>query len=195
MGGLVRKAFAPNLRVMQFFGLYPSRKYKILYKIYAYIYYFILIVPPPILTSLYFVFGENIDLAFVAQNVFAIAETGCFVFKAFQFIKNAEKIRKCLYMMENSIFMTYTRTQAHIVDKYISVCTRNSYFFLFLCSLTAVTWSIAPLFGKEYKLPLDIWLPYDIDITSGGRAYVLSYIFVVLGKYLVCFYFINFTFF
>ncbi|CAH1374418.1 unnamed protein product [Tenebrio molitor] len=179
MGGLVRKTFALNLRVLQFFGLYPSRNYKTLYKTYAYIFYFIFIVPPPILTSLYFVFGENVDLALVAQNAFAIAETGCFVFKLLQFIKNAEKIRKCIYMMENSIFLTYTQAQEHIIDEYISVCTRNSYFFLFFCILTAVSWAIVPLFGKEYKLPLDIWLPYDI--TSGGRSYILSYIFIVLG--------------
>jgi hypothetical protein len=180
MGGLVRKTFALNLRVLQFFGLYPSRNYKTLYKTYAYIFYFIFIVPPPILTSLYFVFGENVDLALVAQNAFAIAETGCFVFKLLQFIKNAEKIRKCIYMMENSIFLTYTQAQEHIIDEYISVCTRNSYFFLFFCILTAVSWAIVPLFGKEYKLPIDIWLPYDI--TSGGRSYILSYIFIVLGE-------------
>ncbi|KAJ3656604.1 hypothetical protein Zmor_015671 [Zophobas morio] len=179
MTQLVRKLFSLNLSVMRLFGFYPTKNYKNIYRVYAYTVYIFFVVPTPILTSLYLLFGENVDLALVAQNAFSIGETGCFVFKLLQFIRNSDKIRRCIYMVESPIFTNYVKTQEQIMDDCVHVCTRNSNFFQFFCILTAASWAAVPLFGKEYRLPLDIWLPYDV--TRGGLPYILSYIFLVSG--------------
>ncbi|XP_063912010.1 odorant receptor Or1-like [Zophobas morio] len=164
MTQLVRKLFSLNLSVMRLFGFYPTKNYKNIYRVYAYTVYIFFVVPTPILTSLYLLFGENVDLALVAQNAFSIGETGCFVFKLLQFIRNSDKIRRCIYMVESPIFTNYVKTQEQIMDD---------------CVHVSASWAVVPLFGKEYRLPLDIWLPYDV--TRGGLPYILSYIFLVSG--------------
>ena len=179
MTELVRQLFSLNLTVMRLLGLYPTKKYKIIYKVYAYIVYIFFIVPVPVLPSLYLLLGENVDLALIAQNAFSIGETTCFVFKLLQFIRNADKIRKCIYLVESPIFTNYAKTQDQIMDDCVHVCTRNAKFFHFFCILTAGSWAVVPLFGNEYKLPLDVWLPYDT--TGGGLPYTLTYIFMVTG--------------
>ncbi|XP_063912009.1 odorant receptor Or1-like [Zophobas morio] len=182
MTELVRQLFSLNLTVMRLLGLYPTKKYKIIYKVYAYIVYIFFIVPVPVLPSLYLLLGENVDLALIAQNAFSIGETTCFVFKLLQFIRNADKIRKCIYLVESPIFTNYAKTQDQIMDDCVHVCTRNAKFFHFFCILTAGSWAVVPLFGNEYKLPLDVWLPYDT--TGGGLPYTLTYIFMVTGVFI-----------
>ncbi|XP_063912008.1 odorant receptor Or1-like [Zophobas morio] len=155
---LVKSIFGVNLLVMRVLGFYPPRKF---------------------LSTLYLVTDPNLNLDKVADSAFIICQLGCFIIKMLPFLLNGKEIRESIYMMEHETFVKFTREQEHIIQDCRKMCRRTSYLFLSFCSACLTTWAITPLFEKEPKLPIDVWLPYDFG--KNKKLYLISYLYTFAG--------------
>ncbi|KAJ3656609.1 hypothetical protein Zmor_015673 [Zophobas morio] len=164
---------------MRVLGFYSPRKYKHLYKLYTFAVYCMFTVLVPILSSLYLIMDPHVDLDKVADNAFVICQLGCFIIKMLPLMFNGEEIRKSIYMMEHPIFMIVTKGQETIIEDCRTTCRRTSLLFLVFCMLCIVTWGITPFFESDYKLPIDIWLPYDV--TKNSVVYFMTFFYVLAG--------------
>ncbi|RZC38331.1 7tm 6 domain containing protein [Asbolus verrucosus] len=179
MEGLVKKSFSANLRVMRLLGFYPPQKYRKLYKIYAYGVYCFFTILIPALASLKLLLETDISLAQISENAFLVCQTGCFVVKFLPFIKSEDQIRRSIFTLECPLFAIYTKKQETIINECIEICRRNCRVFLSVCTITFFFWAITPFFMGGFKLPMDIWLPFDNQ--SGLGLYLFSFAFVVAG--------------
>ncbi|KAJ3656608.1 hypothetical protein Zmor_015673 [Zophobas morio] len=164
---------------MRVLGFYSPRKYKHLYKLYSFTVYCMFIVLIPVLSSLYLIMDPHVDFDKVADNVFVICQLGCFIIKMLPLMFNAEEVRKSIYMMEHTLFMIVTKEQEIIIEDCRTTCRRTSLLFLVFCMLGFVTWGITPFFEGDYKLPIDVWLPYDV--TQNSVVYFMTFFYVLAG--------------
>lgn len=179
MEEIVGRSFRINFLVMQILGFYPPQKYKMLYKIYAYVVYCAFTILIPVLAALDLLLEEDVDLEQVSDNAFLVCETGCFIIKFLPFIKNVEKIKKSVFMIEHPLFHIYTKSQEYLIDECVTICRRNCRLFLTICIITLVNWAITPFFLPGDNLPIEIWLPFNYK--ANKKLYILSFVFVVAG--------------
>jgi hypothetical protein len=181
--GLVKKSFSVHLSTMRVLGFYPTRNHNKLYKIYAYLVYCLLTVPVPTLAVVYLLTEENVTLTKVSDNAFLICQVGCFIAKFVPFWKNADKIRESLYKLENPIFRNYTKRQENIINESTRICVRNCWLNVILVSAALASWATTPFFRSmgKFRLPVEVWLPYDV--TRNSTAFYFTYCYVVASKY------------
>ncbi|RZB40937.1 7tm 6 domain containing protein [Asbolus verrucosus] len=179
MAGLVKQFFGFNLIVMRILGFYPPRKYNIFYKIFATSAYCLFTVSVPVLASIHLLTAEDVDTAQVSDNSFMVIQIGCFIFKLLPFINNANKIRKCIYILENPLFNQFTEKQEKLIRKCKRICRQVSWLFFGFCFFSFILWAIVPLFGDVRNFPIDIWLPFDAKLRNW--TYVSTYIFISIG--------------
>ncbi|RZC40935.1 7tm 6 domain containing protein, partial [Asbolus verrucosus] len=170
-----------TLRIMRILGLYPLQRHKKLYTLYAYVVYCFLTVPVPTLATVYLFTAENVTLAQISDNAFLICQLGCFIAKFLPFMRNADKIRRSIYMLESPIFLNCTKKQEAILNEHIRICRRNAWLNLILVSFSVGSWAIAPFVRNKntYQLPLHVWLPYNA--TSNAKTYFTTYFCVIAG--------------
>ncbi|RZC35895.1 uncharacterized protein BDFB_003881 [Asbolus verrucosus] len=179
MGGIVKESFSVNLRVMRAFGLYPPKKHKCLYKLHGFFMYGLFIVSIVLLGCLYLLLEENIDIVQVADNAFLISEMGCYIIKLLPFINNGDQIKRCIHYFESPFFRVSSDKQKKIIDDCNRTCRKISSIFLIFVTCAVTSWAIKPFFWKHYRLPVDVWLPFDA--TSSPHIYYPVYSFLVLG--------------
>ncbi|KYB29104.1 Odorant receptor 94a-like Protein [Tribolium castaneum] len=179
MKGLVEKSFRVNLLVMQVMGFYPPQKYKSLYKIYTYVVYCAFTTLIPVLATLELFLAENINLEQISDNAFIVCEAGCFIIKYLPFVRNADKIKKSLFLIERPMFHIYTKRQEHIIEECVAICRRNCRLFLTFCTITVINWSITPFFLPGNNLPVEIWSPFEHK--ASRKFYFLSFVYIVAG--------------
>lgn len=181
MTEIINKSFGINLIVMSVFGMYHfGNNMNSFKKICAYCMFFLFTIPIPILGSLYFFFEENIDLVELHNNGFLIAEMVCNLTKYLSFIKNVNRIKKCIHYLELPIFVTKTEKQKKIINASIWICKRNSRIFLISVVAANVFWAARPLLEVQQKFPIEIWLPFDSK--SNLFIFYSIYFFLVIGK-------------
>lgn len=183
MTNTIKQLFGINLNIIRFFGYYPPTKNKILYKIYSWIMYWAFTVPVPVITLTYLLKEENVNLELISQNAFAICETTSFVLKLLQFILKSDKIYHSLCLVNGPIFdMVLQKSDTNItfLNDCINECTRNVKLFVAFCIITTISWAIVPVYEEGYKLPLDVWVPYDYS--HGGTTYIWTFSYLVIGR-------------
>ncbi|RZC39725.1 7tm 6 domain containing protein, partial [Asbolus verrucosus] len=180
MTDAIKRSFNVNLSVMQAFGLYSAAEESTcLYKVMGYSMYCLFMFPIPIFGTLYLVLDENFDMMQLNDNAFLIAEIVCQFTKLFPFIHNANRIKTCIHYFEAPFFLLSRQKQLDILNKYSRICQRNSKLFLSAVITINIIWASKPLFGKEYKLPVDLWLPFEL--VAEPRAYYSIYLFLVIA--------------
>ncbi|RZC32666.1 7tm 6 domain containing protein, partial [Asbolus verrucosus] len=179
MKGIIKQSFSINLRLMGAFGLYPPETSGFLYKVQAYFLYSAFTLPIPILGTLYFILDEEINAA-LDGNAFLIVEMACQITKLFTFIRNGDKIRKCIHYFEKPFFANYTDKQKKIIDRCSRICRRNSIIFLVSIIGGNIFWATRPFFSKEQKFPVDVWFPYNP--MAGTKIFYSVYLFLVMGN-------------
>lgn len=112
------------------------------------------------------------------QLVVFLAEAVASCFKTLSFLRNGHKIKKCIHYFETPDFAFQTPGEKKIVDECVRICERNVKIYFVALSVAVNSWFVLPIVEQSQKLPIDIWLPYEIDDPA---VYYLSYVFVVAG--------------
>lgn len=178
-----KKLFGINLKIVQFLGYYPPTKNKLLYKIYSWTMFWFFTFPVPIITLTFLLKKENVNLELISQNAFAICETTSFVLKLFHFIVNSEKIHYSVCLVNLPICDSLSQNSeanTAMLNECINECKRNVKLFVSFCIIATISWAIVPFYENGYKLPLDVWVPYDYS--HGGPAYTWTFSYLVIGK-------------
>jgi hypothetical protein len=162
MTNIIQESFGVNLSVLKALYLYTSEKATRSYKVRAFVIYFLFIFYVPILGMLYFVLEENIDMKRVGDNAFVLAEVCCYTTKLLPFITKAQRIKNCIHYFESPHFVTFGKNQKIIIDDCVSICKRNSWIFIISLTGGFLLWAIKPFFLKDYRLPIDVWLPVNL---------------------------------
>lgn len=179
MNDLVKKSFSGPLKILRFWGLYPPKNQKTLYKIYSKIPYIGLIIPLPILTTTFLVLQENIDLLQIADNAFLIPQLLCIIFKFFPLITRSGDVRNCFYWIECEVFTQNVEAKhMKLMKECVLICNRMFKIYFSFCITSLIFWAIRHLFSEERRLPLDCWLPFSIE---SNVNYFFGYLFVFLG--------------
>ena len=176
------QSFAINLHIMRAFGLYTSKESTPTWKVISYLMYTIFMLPVPLFGTLYFIFDTtNFDMMRLNDNAFLIAEISCQFTKLFPFIRDADRVRKCIHYFENSVFRVLKPREVTILQECIDTCVRNSKVYVFAVFSINIIWASKPFFEKDYRLPVDLWLPFDP--TTGPVIYYPVFVALVIGKW------------
>ncbi|RZB39973.1 7tm 6 domain containing protein [Asbolus verrucosus] len=177
MEDMVWKSFSINLKVMRILRLYPPEKSRGFYKVQAYIVYFLCIVLLPVLIILYILsLDEDLDLLKLNYTAIFLVETISFITKLLPFIISSHQIKKCINYFGCPYFrrMRYKDNQKKIIAECTRICRRNSLVWVIGVGVGTICYNVQPLLWEGYKLPIDLWLPYDV--TAGPEIYYLTYI-------------------
>jgi hypothetical protein len=180
MESVIDQSFKINLAVMHFIGLYSHENDTIWKKTQAYIFYFLCIIPMPVLGILYLLYGKEIDLERMYDNAFLLADMTCYITKLLPFIKNSDKLKICLKALKSPHFAVLNREEMAIITECTKICKRNSRIFFIVVLGGISVWATKPLFWKHYNLPIDIWIPFTM--TTGSLLNCSIYLFLVVGN-------------
>ena len=177
MSDITKKSFKIIITLFRFAGLYPSENQSILKKIWICSLY----VSEVVVTILAFVnllLKENSDI--MAMNQLAVFFTGAVAccLKTQSFLRNGHKIKKCIHYFEKADFAPKTTGEKKIIDECVRTCLSTVKIYFAAMSVAVTYWCALPFVENSQKLPIDIWLPYEIDDPT---VYYLSYVFVVAG--------------
>lgn len=197
MSNIIKKSFGINLTVLRVLSLYSYKTTESTRcdKLVSWTMYILFCLHIPILGILYYLLEENIDMQNLGDSTFIVAQLSCFLGKLVPFITKKDQITKCIYHLESSIFEPLRDKHMNIIDKNSNICTRNSTVYLTSVGCSLFILSIKPLFLEPYKLPVDIWFPFEL--TKNSKGFWCLYIYVILGKCFMAvkpFWFICFSF-
>ena len=179
MTNLIQDSFKIDIKVLRFFGLYPSNNSSVLVKVKSILLYFLTYV----LVSILMLMGilsdndyDNIQMNFV---VIYLCQTVGFAFKVLPLLFNGHGIMNCVNYLQQPSFQPFDLEEKKIADECVHVCHRNSAAYFYGILLCVVVWIVPNLQFKGHKLPLDCWLPYDV--TTNLFYYCATWIFLFLG--------------
>ncbi|XP_063912174.1 odorant receptor Or1-like [Zophobas morio] len=104
---------------------------------------------------------------------------GCYITKFYPFIARGAQIKKCIRFFEAPFFRISSPKQKLIIEDCNRTCRKINMIFLIFVSGSVTSWAAKPFFWKDYRLPVDVWLPFDA--LSGPRVYYPVYVFLVIG--------------
>ncbi|XP_063919337.1 odorant receptor 43a-like [Zophobas morio] len=104
-----------------------------------------------------------------------LVNTGSCYVKFIPFLVNSSQIKKCIYFFGSKKFAPNNEQAERIVEDCVYVCRRNSKIYFSIFTLTVLSWNVTPIFEKEQKLAIDIWLP--CDLTTRPVLFYTLYIF------------------
>ncbi|XP_063905039.1 uncharacterized protein LOC135124071 [Zophobas morio] len=100
-----------------------------------------------------------------------VVETMAMWFKVLPFIRNGEKIKKCINFFGQRDFAPKDAHEQEIKDECVAICRRNCTAYFYGIMVTEIVWNVPVYFGKERTFPVQLWLPYD-PISSSLIYYV-----------------------
>ncbi|KAJ3658579.1 hypothetical protein Zmor_010311 [Zophobas morio] len=165
MVNLITKSFSLNLKLLKIMGLYSFGNTSILLKVRAYVLYFVLLVVTTGLIFFKTVTEKSANNMETNAMVAYVAESGSFCFKLVPFLRNGERIRRCINFFGQEMFAPKTDYERNILKECIWVCRRNSIVYFYGILVTLIGWNSPVLFVKGRKLQLRLWLPYDPSTT------------------------------
>ena len=163
--------------MFRFFGLYPTENPSILKNVWVYSLYFSEILVTT-LAFLNLLLKGNSDMIAMNQLAVFFPEAVAICLKTLPFLRNGHKIKKCIHYLETPDFACQTIGEKKIIDECVRTCLRNVKIYVVAIFITVNSWFVLPIVEQSQKLPIDIWLPYEIDDPT---VYTLSYVFVVAG--------------
>ncbi|XP_063912014.1 odorant receptor 94a-like [Zophobas morio] len=93
------------------------------------------------------------------------------------FILDGERIKKCIFYLENIVLETSRNHHSRILNECVRICRRNSLVFFVSAAGTAAIWTTKPLFWKRREFPVDVWLPFDVK----ENIFVFSFAYLIIG--------------
>ncbi|XP_063913043.1 odorant receptor Or1-like [Zophobas morio] len=181
MADKITESFSIVITIYRFLGLYPTRNQSKLRKIWVYGLYFSQ-VTTTILLFVNFVVEGHSDPATTNQMGIFFSEAVASCLKSVPFLRNGHRIKSCINYFGDPEFETKSNEEKKIVDECVGICRRNVKIYFVAVLVTVICWSSVPLFQKVRRLPIDVWLPYDLQ---NPVLYFLSYTFLLaVGMYL-----------
>ncbi|KAJ3658561.1 hypothetical protein Zmor_010294 [Zophobas morio] len=171
MADIIQESFKIDLVVLSIFGLYISGTNSTFLKVPAYFLYLSLLVLGTALIVTNLIVQENITGMQMNLMVTVASNTMSMWFKAFPFIRNGERIKKCINFFGHIDFAPKDTKEQKIIDECVSICRRNSMAYFFGIVITEIVWNVPVYFAKERSFPLQFWLPYD-PISSNLIYYI-----------------------
>ncbi|XP_068909659.1 odorant receptor Or1-like [Tenebrio molitor] len=110
-----------------------------------------------------------------------VAEMGCYIAKFLPFIVNGDQIKECIHYFDSPFFTVFGDAQKKILNDCKKICKRITTIFLVSVTVGLASWAVKPLFWKNYRLPIDVWFPFDP--TSRLTIYSLIYTYLVIGNF------------
>ncbi|RZC33419.1 7tm 6 domain containing protein, partial [Asbolus verrucosus] len=145
----------------------------------TYTMYFTFVVTVSLLGIVYIAIDENPDISQLNYTAAYLAQTVSFFSKLLPFIRNGNRIKKCINYFGAPCFQPHKSELKRIIRKCKKICRRNSMAYCIGIAFAAVVWNVKPVFKEGDKLPLDIWLPFDA--TCHPTVFWITYIFLATG--------------
>ncbi|XP_074033084.1 uncharacterized protein [Leptinotarsa decemlineata] len=177
---IVMNSFKYNILFMKICGLYPSEKYGKWFKFYAFLFYFVITLPAPLLPITHLVISRETDMEKVAESMFVILVSGTVVLKFLPFKFNPDDIKESIFALNQDIFTRVFMDQEQYIRETEAACRKTFVSFMTCYSLSLFTWPIRVLIRPGRKFPIEIWLPFNpferMDV------YVTMFAYIVLGN-------------
>ncbi|KAJ3658558.1 hypothetical protein Zmor_010291 [Zophobas morio] len=161
MSNIIKESFNIDLNVLSIFGLYITGNNSAFFKVRAYALYFFLLVMGTILILTNLILKNNISGMQMNLMVTYVVETMSIWFKVLPFIRNGERIKKCIDFFGQSDFAPRDTQEQEIIDECVAICRRNCTAYFCGIIITVILWNVPVYFGKEKTFPVQLWLPYD----------------------------------
>lgn len=184
MHDVIQRSFKWNLFIMRIAGLYPTKSFRKLYKIYSWIYYVLFTVATPTLAFAELFIHKVTDFEMISDTVSMALEIAMFIAKLLPFIVNVDGIEVTLATLHSEVFTNYLPEQQKYVNNAVNSCNRCFHFYWKFCIASLITWVLNPFLMREHRLPINIWVPFDIF--QNQFIFAAVFLFTVLGK-LFCF--------
>ena len=170
--------FNINIFILRCFGLYHDEKPSRLTKIWSYSLFFSCVLVS-LLAFVQVLTEKNKDFTQLTQVLLFAAHglTGCL--KLSSFLIMGPRIKKCMQFFQKRPFVAIDDEEKRILEDCFKVCRRNVHAFGSFMVLVEVGWNFPPLFSEEYRLPMNVWLPYE-HASSRLRFYT-TYCYIAAG--------------
>ncbi|XP_076275406.1 odorant receptor Or1-like isoform X1 [Rhynchophorus ferrugineus] len=185
-------AFLLQFIPLRVYGLYPFNGWpRHVYDIYAMIMYVILIVPVPILASIYvgkLLSSSNgsINMVEISDSLMVITEMGVNIFKYLDLKLHPNSIKKTMDWLNFPLFNSFDKRQERMIEKAYDFCRKFYFLFFLSCCSTLLTWASKSLFSNNRKFPVEIWLPFDPYENSFVYYFLHLYIFLSATNTVFC---------
>ena len=183
MADIIESSFDIIIMIFKFIGLFPHKKQS---KILVLSLYFSKVMLA-VLVLVNLVFLRNSDFIVMSKLAlfFPVIASSCV--RDVPFLMDGQRVRKCFSFFENSDFVPKSDEERKIMDECVRLCRRNVRFYFFSILITESFWNLLPLFERNRKMPIDIWLPYEL---TRAEVYYPTYIYVCAGIYLFIYLFL-----
>ena len=155
----------------------PPKKQTLSYKLQSYIAYVLIVVIVPVISILHLLLAENLDMDRVNYNSAFVAQATCSITKFLPFILDGQRMKNCIYYMENVAFETSRNYHTTIINECVKVCRRISSVVFVVSVGAAASWSTKPFLWKKRDFPVDVWLPFD----AKENVFVFSFFYLIVG--------------
>ncbi|KAJ3658557.1 hypothetical protein Zmor_010291 [Zophobas morio] len=161
MTATIQQSFQISLNVLHIFGLYISEQNSTFLKVRGYTLYIFLLILGTFLIVINLIVEKNITGMQMNLMVTFAAETVSMWFKVYPFLRNAERIQKCINYFGQREFAPKDQEEKKIIDECIGICRRNCVAYFCSVVVTEIIWSLPLFFTKEKTFQIYLWLPYD----------------------------------
>lgn len=174
-------SFKYHIRIMKAIGLWVTKDYPLIYKIYSFLIYIFVVIPTPTLPIIYLMVGKgNGDLFKAAQNLFMAIQILSVIFKNYSILKNVEGVENTIKLLNSHMLNQHYEDQDHYLKEASRIANRNTMIFLIFCILSLSGWAILPLVTRSGELPIDMYLPFEVS--ENKLSHCIRYIYLVSGK-------------
>lgn len=182
---LIQESFKINIQVLKYVGLYRSRAFPNLSKIYGMFLYILFNVGVVILGYTQWIKFPNEMIG----NLTAphLIQATFFLIKFFPFLSDNKKVQNCMNFLADPYFVPEAKNQKKILTNCVRYCQRlNLFYFSEVVCLVIVGVSL-PVFMEKQDFPISIWLPYDTK--QNFWTFYLTYGIISLGNFASSYYF------
>nr|XP_023018065.1 odorant receptor Or1-like [Leptinotarsa decemlineata] len=179
---IVMNSFKYNILFMKICGLYPSEKYGKWFKFYAFLFYFVITLPAPLLPITHLVISRETDMEKVAESMFVILVSGTVVLKFLPFKFNPDDIKGSIFALNQDIFTRVFMDQEQYIRETEAACRKTFVSFMTCYLLSLFTWPIRVLIRPGRKFPIEIWLPFNPFERMDVYVTMFAYIVLATGN-------------
>ena len=174
----ITDSFSLIITLFKHVGLYHDSNQSKFFKIWTYSSYFLTVLCI-ISVFINLVVEKNLDLMQINQMFVFLAEGTAGCLKILPFFVKGRRIKECIEFFGGDCFVPKHHEEKRITEDCFRVCKRNVKFYTVIVTFTATWWSVLPFFESKLRLPLSLWLPYNVR--SGPVTFYATYLYTVMG--------------
>ncbi|XP_063919463.1 odorant receptor 94b-like [Zophobas morio] len=176
MTDIITDSFKTTLTIMRYIGLFYDEKQAKILKIWSLSLY-LSVVLGTTLAFVGFLTQKTDDIMQINQMVVFLVSSAAICVKVLLFLVNGSRMKKCIEYFGDHRFAPKTNEEKIIIDDCHRVCKRNFRIYGSILFVADICWNILPFFEKKPRLPINIWLPYEITIKPA--IFYTTYFYVV----------------